>query len=91
MFDLRDSGNKKIEASLNLSKGGSGHSIRLRLIGDPLPPMITQQEDGTVVEVDGGREVVYMLGGGMALDEHEQAFEDAVAEALQAFVIAKGI
>jgi len=91
MFDLRDSGDKQIEASLNLSKGGGGHSVRLRLLGKQLPPLVAPQEDGTAIEIDGGREVVYMLGGGNPLDEHEQALENSVAEALQAFIIAKGI
>jgi len=91
MFDLRDSSDKKIEASLNLSKGGGGHSARLRIIGDPLPPLVTQQEDGTVIELDGGRKVLHMIGGGNQLDADEQAFEDALAEALRAFIIAKGI
>jgi hypothetical protein len=91
MFDLRDSGDKQIEASLNLSKGGGGHSIRLRLFGQQLPPLVVPQEDGTFTEMDGGREVVYMLGGGNPLDEDEQALENSVAQALQAFITAKGI
>jgi hypothetical protein len=91
MFNLQDSSGKQIEASLTLSRSNGSHSFRFRLIGDPLPPLMTQQEDGTVTEADGGRKVLYMLGGGGPLGEEEQAFEDAVAQAMQAFIIAKGI
>lgn len=90
MFNLQSSSGKQIEANLNLSKAGGGHAVRLRVMGDPLPLFIMTQEDGTTLETDGGREVLHLIGGGNPLDPDEQALEEALAEALQIFITAKG-
>jgi hypothetical protein len=91
MFTLENKDGKAIRAGLNVYFEAGSHKSTLRIMGEPLPPIIQQSEDGSTIEVDGGREVLLMIGTGNEPDSDEQAFEQSIAEALQTLVTAKGI
>jgi hypothetical protein len=91
MFTLQDKDGQPIEASMHLYKTPTGHTVRLRVFGQQLPPIIQTLEDGSTQEIDGGKESLLFLGGGAEFDALEQAFEAAVADALNTLLAVKGI